>query len=83
MIFDIKAIRRQFPALNKKDEGKPRVYLDNPAGTQVPFQVLDRIQDYLIQTNANQGGNFITSHDSDRILTEAHQGIPRVDRHIE
>ena len=75
MIFDIEAVRRQFPALAFMDNGRPRVYLDNPAGTQVPVQVLDRMQNYLIRTNANQGGNFITSHDSDRILTGAHQAM--------
>ena len=75
MKFDLEKIRAQFPALAITDEGRPRVYLDNPAGTQVPLQVIDRMRDYLIQCNANQGGHFSTSLESDRILEEAHQAM--------
>ena len=38
-MLDIKKIRQQFPALGLKDDGKQRIYLDNPGGTQVPQQV--------------------------------------------
>ena len=75
MKFDLEKIRTQFPALAITDEGRSRVYLDNPAGTQVPLQVIDRMRDYLIQCNANQGGHFSTSLESDRILEEAHQAM--------
>ena len=75
MKFDLEKIRSQFPALAITDEGRSRVYLDNPAGTQVPLQVIDRMRDYLIQCNANQGGHFSTSLESDRILEEAHQAM--------
>jgi selenocysteine lyase/cysteine desulfurase len=43
--FDIDAVRAQFPSLALKDAGKSRVYFDNPAGTQVPQQVIDRRSD--------------------------------------
>ncbi len=36
MTFQIDAVRAQFPALGITDQGKRRIYLDNPAGTQVP-----------------------------------------------
>ena len=48
MALNINIIREQFPALAIKDEGKARVYLDNPGGTQVPRQVLERMERYLI-----------------------------------
>jgi len=55
--FPIAAIRDQFPALlTLRDEGRPRVYADNPAGTQVPQQVLDRVSAMLVHANANLGG---------------------------
>ena len=36
MTFQIDAVRARFPALGLTDQGKRRIYLDNPAGTQVP-----------------------------------------------
>ena len=74
-MLDIKTIREQFPALALKDEGKARIYLDNPGGTQVPNHVLKRMEHYLIHTNANHGGPFRTSVESDKVLEDAHQGM--------
>ena len=43
MSFDLDRIRAHFPALAlRHDAAAQRVYLDNPAGTQVPHEVLDR-----------------------------------------
>ncbi len=74
-MLDINKIREQFPALSLKDNGKQRIYLDNPGGTQVPIQVLDRMEKYLIHTNANHGGPFRTSIESDEVLDEAHKAM--------
>lgn len=68
-------IRAQFPALALTDDGQPRIYLDNPAGTQVPRHVVDRMTRYLIESNANHGGFFRTSQASDMVLDQAHQGM--------
>jgi cysteine desulfurase family protein (TIGR01976 family) len=70
--LDIDAIRAQFPSLDLKDEGQPRVYLDNPAGTQVPRQVIDRTVDTLTRHNANLGGYFATTKAADALADEAH-----------
>jgi len=75
MALNINTIRAQFPALSLSDEGKARIYLDNPGGTQVPRQVLERMERYLIHTNANHGGPFRTSIESDKVLEEAHQAM--------
>jgi len=75
MPLDLALIRQQFPALALTDGGRPRIYLDNPAGTQVPQQVLDRMSHYLIHTNANQGGYFRTSVESDAVLQDARLGM--------
>jgi selenocysteine lyase/cysteine desulfurase len=53
--------------------GKRPVFLDGPGGTQVPQRVLDAIVRYLTTCNANQGGVFTTSRESDAVLHEAHQ----------
>lgn len=70
MPLDLNLIRQKFPALQKN-----AIFLDNPAGTQVPQVVLDRIHDYLVRCNANHGGAFATSIESDALLDEAHAAV--------
>ena len=72
-MLDVKGCRRQFPSLNRQVNGTPAVFLDGPGGTQVPQRVLDAIMRYLTACNANHGGVFTTSRESDAILHEAHQ----------
>ncbi|NJB71599.1 cysteine desulfurase/selenocysteine lyase [Saonia flava] len=52
-VLDIQAIRKDFPILNRKVNGKPLVYLDNAATSQTPQQVIDVIVDYYSNYNAN------------------------------
>jgi len=68
MPLDLPLIRSQFPALQR-----PAIFLDNPAGTQVPKTCRDRVAAYLIEANANHGGAFATSRLSDAIIDEARQ----------
>jgi cysteine desulfurase family protein (TIGR01976 family) len=64
--LNIDAIRAQFPALQQPvDGGKLPVFFDNPAGTQVPRQVIDAVTHYYTAMNANSGGVFATSQRSD------------------
>ena len=71
--LDLQLVRRQFPALGLKVGGQPVVYLDNPAGTQVPQRVIDRTADYWRTMNANHGGTFVTSERSDALIAEVRQ----------
>ena len=71
MSFDIGAVRAQFPSLGERDDGKPRVYLDNPAGTQVPRRVVDRMSEYFLRSNSNRGGSFATARISDEVIDTA------------
>ncbi len=73
--FDVAAARQQFPALALKDTGKPRVYFDNPAGTQVPQLVIDAMVDVLKNKNANLGGLFKTTQDATALVNDAHQAL--------
>lgn len=67
--IDLSVVRREFPALNEKDEqGRPYVYFDGPGGTQVPQAVIDAMSQYFIRANANHGGHFITSRRNDEII---------------
>jgi cysteine desulfurase family protein (TIGR01976 family) len=71
-MLDLSPLRIQFPALRQKDEqDRSCVYFDGPGGTQVPQTVIDAMADYLIRTNANHGGHFVTSQRSDEIIQQA------------
>lgn len=75
MSFDLDAVRAQFPALATLDDGKRRIYFDNPAGTQVPRRVAEAISDCLLQSNANIGGHFPTSKSVGQIVTSAREAM--------
>ncbi len=74
-MFDVAALRRQFPALHLQRDGLTPIFLDGPGGTQVPQRVIDAISHYLRTCNANHGGAFATSRESDRITQSAHQAM--------
>jgi cysteine desulfurase family protein (TIGR01976 family) len=74
-VFDVEALRAEFPALRRELDGRPAVFLDGPGGTQVPQRVIDAITTYLVDTNANAGGAFTTSEASDAIVDEAHAAV--------
>src|SRR5215468_10374790 len=66
--LDIAWVREQFPSLKTEVCGKPAAFLDGPAGTQVPRQVMDAIQQYLLQANANTYGAFLTSRRTNEMI---------------
>lgn len=75
LTIDLFPVRRQFPALRMVDAGRTPVFLDGPGGTRVPQRVIDAISHYLAFTNANHGGPFRTSRESDALLEAAHQAM--------
>ena len=72
MRFDAKSIRAEFPALSVCDGGVPRIYFDNPAGTQVPTSVVDKMSECMLEASANLGGYFQTSQLADAVYDAAH-----------
>ncbi|MEZ5100197.1 MAG: cysteine desulfurase-like protein [Thermoleophilia bacterium] len=64
--LDLAAVRARFPAL-----ARPLAYLDGPAGTQVPDTVIEAIAAYLRTSNANTGGAFATSVETDALVERA------------
>jgi selenocysteine lyase/cysteine desulfurase len=69
--LDLAWVRQQFPSLNLQINGHPAAFLDGPAGTQVPRQVIDAVQNYFLTANANTCGAFETSRRNDAILDNA------------
>ena len=72
---DVQWCRNQFPALATEVAGQPAVFFDGPAGSQVPRRVIDAVADYFTQCNANHGGLFQTSRQSDAILAAARHAL--------
>ncbi|KAB1069841.1 cysteine desulfurase [Tamlana haliotis] len=52
-MFKVEDIRKDFPILSRKVNGKPLVYFDNAATSQTPKQVIDAMVDYYSNYNAN------------------------------
>lgn len=71
----IEMIRGQFPGLHRSQNSQPIVFLDGPAGTQVPSLVAGAVSQHLLHHNANHGGPFATSRESDAIVDEAHRAV--------
>ena len=53
MTFNVENIRRDFPILERKINGKTLIYFDNAATSQTPTSVIDSISDYYKKYNAN------------------------------
>ena len=62
-MIDVDQVRQQSPALISG-----AVHLDNPGGTQMARHAIDRLNHYIQYTNANHGGHFRTSRESDATL---------------
>jgi len=73
--FDLAWVRAQFPSLSQKVNGQPAVFLDGPGGTQVPQRVIDAISDYLKRNNANTGGAYATSRNTDAMIANARSAM--------
>jgi cysteine desulfurase/selenocysteine lyase len=52
-MYNVEAVRKDFPILERQVHGRPLVYLDNAATTQKPHQVIDALVDYYENHNAN------------------------------
>ena len=73
--FPIDSVRAQFPGLQREVAGRPAIFFDGPAGSQTPRRVVEAVSDYLLHRNANHGGPFATSQESDAMLAEAHRAL--------
>ena len=64
MNFDVEKIRKDFPILSTEVNGKPLVYLDNGASSQVPQSVIDRTSKYLAEEHSNihRGVHYLSQH---------------------
>jgi cysteine desulfurase family protein (TIGR01976 family) len=73
--LDFAPFRARFPALNREVDGRLPAFLDNPAGTQVPQELIDAVVDYFLGANANLDGFFRTSRAATSLFDEAHAAM--------
>lgn len=64
MTWNVEEIRKDFPVLHREVNGKPLVYLDNGASSQVPQLVIDRTSKYLAEEHSNihRGVHYLSQH---------------------
>jgi cysteine desulfurase/selenocysteine lyase len=77
-LFDVAAVRADFPILGTSAHGQPLVYLDNAATTQKPQAVLDTLADYYRSSNANvhRGVHYLSGRATD-LFEEARAKVAR------
>lgn len=68
LVFDVSAIRNQFPILHQQVNGKPLIYFDNAATSQKPLAVINAIKDYYEQYNSNihRGAHYLAQLATER-----------------
>ncbi len=71
--YDINYVREQFPAVEVLHDGVPVAILDGPGGTQVPKRVVEKINNYLYYSNANEHGAFKPSIETEALVQEARE----------
>lgn len=68
-----KSTRAKFPSLSRKNNRKALIYLDGPAGTQVPSSVIDAISSYYKTSNSNTHGAFLTTIETDELIHDTRE----------
>ncbi len=74
-VLDVASIRGRFPALERKQDGRPVAYFDGPGGTQVPVGVVKAMADYLFKHNANTHWRYPSTIETDAALAEARRTL--------
>jgi len=71
-MFDVEAVRAQFPILSREVNGKPLVYLDNGASAQKPQVVIDAVtQAYAMEySNVHRGLHYLSN-----LATDKYEGV--------
>ncbi|MDJ0993845.1 MAG: cysteine desulfurase [Dinoroseobacter sp.] len=71
-MYDVDAIRKDFPILSREVNGKPLVYLDNGASAQKPQAVIDAVAKAYAEeySNVHRGLHYLSN-----LATEKYEGV--------
>lgn len=75
--FDVNLVRRDFPILRERVNGRPLIWLDNAATTQKPQSVIDRISYFYEHENSNI---HRAAHELAARATDAYEGARETTR---
>lgn len=70
--FDVTALRKHFPALDKK-----QVYFDNAGGSQVIKEVIDSVSEYLSGTNVQLGASYPVAQKSTNLFAAGKDSVAK------
>lgn len=73
--FKVDQVRDMFPALESKDGKQSPIFLDNPAGTQLPRPVIEAVGQAMAEASSNLGGVFPSSIRADEIWQSSHEAM--------
>lgn len=71
----VDSLRRDFPALERREGAYAVAYFDGPGGTQVPRSVVAAMTEYLYHHNANTHWAYPTSAETDAELQRARETL--------
>ncbi len=74
-MINIDSFRPQFPSLSRLHNGKALIFIDGPAGTQVPEYVINAMSDYYKTSNSNTHGAFITTQETDVLMASMRKTV--------
>src|SRR5262245_51056427 len=74
-VASVEEIRSYFPALERIHNGHPVAYFDGPGGTQIARPVVDAMNDYLFNHNANTHWEYPSSHETDDIILRSREAV--------
>ena len=73
--YDVRAVREQFPALEREHDGRGVAYFDGPGGSQVARPAIEAMMRYMQRGGANLHGVFPTSVETEEIIAETRRGM--------
>ncbi|ETW95024.1 MAG: hypothetical protein ETSY1_32355, partial [Candidatus Entotheonella factor] len=74
--FDVEAVRRDFPILQRLINDRPLVYLDSGASSQKPVAVIEAERQYYLNSHANiHRGIYVLSEESTLAYEQAHEQV--------
>src|SRR2546430_15870558 len=79
--YDVGRVRANFPILKREINGRPLVYLDNAATSQKPVQVIEALDRFYNQYNANvYRGVYRISEEATVAYEDARRKSPKIGR---
>ncbi len=78
MSFDVSVVKKDFPLLSREENGEPLIYLDSAATSQKPQKVLDVVDSYYREINANvHRGAYRLAEQATTAMEDAREKVSR------